>query len=292
MQLVAMNGNEPITTSLIVAEGTDSQHRAVLQLIKQNLSDFEEFGRVAFEMQPFETAGGQQKRTIAVLNREHAMLLMTYMRNSAIVRDFKKRLIKAFVQLESRARRVPELTGPELMAKALLEADSTIKELEARATMAEAIVEESAPIVAYHERFIAEDADVTTIDDFARAYSMSGPAVRKLLAAKKIAFRRTVGSRWSGKKGRMVDECEWRAYAGKPTSAWFELRPQHNAPRLHNGQVRQTLYVKTYKMPDLAEKLGLKPPVDESPGLELKTRNGVQALVAEKEKETGEIPWH
>lgn len=263
MQLVAMNGNEPTTTSLIVADGTDSQHRAVLQLIKQNLSDFEEFGRVAFQMQPFKTAGGPQKRTIAVLNREHAMLLMTYMRNSAIVRDFKKRLIKAFVQLESRARRVPELTGPELMAKALLEADSTIKELEARATMAEAIVEESAPIVAYHERFIAEDADVTTIDDFARAYSMSGPAVRKLLTDKKIAFRRTVGSRWSGKKSRMVDECEWRAYAGKPTSAWFELRPQHNAPRLHNGQVRQTLYVKTYKMPDLAEKLGLEPlPVD------------------------------
>ena len=168
-----------------------------------------------------------------------------------------------FLECERRAHRAPELTGPELMAKALLEADSTIKELEARATMAEAIVEESAPIVAYHERFIAEDADVTTIDDFARAYSMSGPAVRKLLTDKKIAFRRTVGSRWSGKKSRMVDECEWRAYAGKPTSAWFELRPQHNAPRLHNGQVRQTLYVKTYKMPDLAEKLGLEPlPVD------------------------------
>lgn len=208
---------------------------------------------------------------------DHVISLDMAKEISRIQRSARGKQARAyFLECERRARQVPELTGPELMAKALLEADSTIKELEARATMAEAIVEESAPIVAYHERFIAEDADVTTIDDFARAYSMSGPAVRKLLTDKKVAFRRTVGSRWSG----------------KPTSAWFELRPQHNAPRLHNGQVRQTLYVKTYKMPDLAEKLGLKPPVDESPGLELKTRNGVQALGAEKEKETGEIPWH
>lgn len=136
MQLVAMNGNEPITTSLIVAEGTDSQHRAVLQLIKQNLSDFEEFGRVAFEMQPFETAGGPQNRTIAVLNREHAMLLMTYMRNSPIVRDFKKRLIKAFVEMEVELTKAQSFDPSQLTRMELLQiamsAETERLELEAK----------------------------------------------------------------------------------------------------------------------------------------------------------------
>lgn len=117
---------QPTTTSQIIAKGTESQHRAVLQLIKQNLTDFEEFGRVAFEMQPFETAGGVQKRTIAVLNREQAMLLMTYMRNNKIVRDFKKRLIKAFVELEDRLNQ-PQWGLPQTFSEALRELAATVE---------------------------------------------------------------------------------------------------------------------------------------------------------------------
>lgn len=53
------------TTSLVIADGTGNEHRAVLQLVKNNIKDFEEFGRVAFEMQPFKTAGGVQERKVA-----------------------------------------------------------------------------------------------------------------------------------------------------------------------------------------------------------------------------------
>ena len=66
---------ELTTTSLIIAEGTQVQHASVLRIIRDNEEDFEECGRVRFEIRPFETAGGMQNRTIAVLNREHAMLL-------------------------------------------------------------------------------------------------------------------------------------------------------------------------------------------------------------------------
>ncbi len=88
------------TTSLVIADGTGNEHRAVLQLVKNNIKDFEEFGRVAFEMQPFKTAGGVQERKVALLNREQATLLMTYMRNNDVVRDFKKRLVRAFSEME------------------------------------------------------------------------------------------------------------------------------------------------------------------------------------------------
>jgi hypothetical protein len=33
-------------------------------VIRGNLGDFEEFGRVAFQMQPFETPGGLQNQTL------------------------------------------------------------------------------------------------------------------------------------------------------------------------------------------------------------------------------------
>lgn len=105
--LVTTHDGQPMTTSLIIAEGTDAQHASVIRLIRDNASDFEEFGGVGFEIQPFETAGGTQQRTIAILNREHAMLLMTYMRNTPTIRAFKKNLIKAFVDMEAQLAAKP-----------------------------------------------------------------------------------------------------------------------------------------------------------------------------------------
>lgn len=142
-----------------------------------------------------------------------------------------------------------QLTRRDILTMAL--------EAEERADVAEAALEAATPALEYHERFVAEDSDVTKIDDFARAYGTTGPKVRELLEKKNIAFRTCIGSRWSDSKNQMVDEFEWRARAGRATTSWFDLRPQHNAPRLHNGQVRQTLYVKTFYMPDLAKRLGL-----------------------------------
>lgn len=87
---------EPFTTSLVVADETGNEHRAVLQLINANLGDLNEVGRVAFQMRPFETAGGTQRRQIALLDEPSAALLMTYLRNTAKIKDFKKRLVGGF----------------------------------------------------------------------------------------------------------------------------------------------------------------------------------------------------
>lgn len=103
------------TTSMRIANGTHNEHRAVLQLIRDNLADFEEFGRVAFEMQPFDTAGGMQQRNVAILTEEHATLLLTYMRNSDIVRDFKKRLVREFWELRRGANGTPAIDANSSM---------------------------------------------------------------------------------------------------------------------------------------------------------------------------------
>lgn len=59
----------------------------------------EAFGRVEFEIQPFETNGGIQKREIAILNEQQATLLVTYCKNTETVRKFKVALVKAFYEM-------------------------------------------------------------------------------------------------------------------------------------------------------------------------------------------------
>jgi phage regulator Rha-like protein len=98
--VVADNG-DLTTTSMRVANGTGNEHASVLRLIRDNLADLNEFGRVGFEIAPFDTAGGVQRREVAVLNEQHATLLMTYLRNSDVVREFKKRLVHEFYRLRN-----------------------------------------------------------------------------------------------------------------------------------------------------------------------------------------------
>ena len=97
MNSVILSANGvPVTTSWAIAVGTDTDHASVIKLVRTYQDDLVEFGWVGFEIQPFETAGGTQQREVAILNEQQATLLITYMRNSDIVRAFKKRLVKDF----------------------------------------------------------------------------------------------------------------------------------------------------------------------------------------------------
>lgn len=98
-QIVTVANGQAVTTSLAIAQGTDNDHASVIKLVRNYLADLEEFGRVGFEIAPFETAGGTQKREVAVLNEQQSTLLLTLMRNSEIVVRFKVRLVKAFFEL-------------------------------------------------------------------------------------------------------------------------------------------------------------------------------------------------
>ena len=122
---------ELTTTSLVIAEGTQVQHKNVLELLRRNQPDFEEFGPLAFETRkgsPLPQGGFAKSTTVAVLNREHAMLLMTYMRNTAVVRKFKKQLVKAFTDMERRLASQPAFDPSQItrleMAQMLLNAET------------------------------------------------------------------------------------------------------------------------------------------------------------------------
>lgn len=103
-ELILMKNDQIFTTSTAIAEGIRRDHKNVIGLIRENLKDLEDFGRVAFQTHPFKTDGGTQKREEALLNREQASLMMTYFRNNDIVKAFKKNLIKAFFDMAEKLR--------------------------------------------------------------------------------------------------------------------------------------------------------------------------------------------
>lgn len=137
-QIVTVANGQAVTTSLAIAQGTEVEHKAVIQLVRNYLADLEEFGRVAFEMAPFETAGGTQKREVAILNEQQSTLLLTLMRNSEIVVRFKVRLVKAFFELAKTAKVGAGGTAiPQTLPEALrLAADMAEQKAKAEAALA------------------------------------------------------------------------------------------------------------------------------------------------------------
>ncbi|PNY21189.1 Phage regulatory protein Rha [Streptococcus parauberis] len=97
MELVYMDGKkEPYTLSSIVSECAQVQHRHVKNLFNKHKSDFEQFGKVHFKKSSSDS--GQQVRDY-ILNELQATLLITYLKNTPTVREFKQQLVKAFFEM-------------------------------------------------------------------------------------------------------------------------------------------------------------------------------------------------
>lgn len=151
------NDGQAVTTSLAIAEGTEIQHKNILEMIRKNPQDFNDFGRVTFETQPFETAGGTQKREVAILNEQQATLLLTYMRNNEIVKGFKKHLVKSFFDIREKLRNQMNPAIPQTLPEALrLAADLAEKN--------QKLLEEqkiNAPKVDFCDQVVADNGSMT-----------------------------------------------------------------------------------------------------------------------------------
>jgi phage regulator Rha-like protein len=98
MELVYMDGKkEPYTTSEIIAECAEVQHHTITRLIRENKTDFEALGILGFKIHILDKRG--QPKKIYILNEQQATLLITYLRNTKPVKEFKKNLVKAFFEM-------------------------------------------------------------------------------------------------------------------------------------------------------------------------------------------------
>ena len=88
-----LDKGKTVTSSFIVAENAGITHKSLKNVIRKYESDLKEFGLL-----PFKTAEVELGRpeTFYEFNEEQATLLFTYLRNTEQVRNFKKKLVKAF----------------------------------------------------------------------------------------------------------------------------------------------------------------------------------------------------
>lgn len=94
-------GAEPFTTSDVIAECAGIQHHTVTRLIQQHVRDFEEFGSLRFEIEVRKRKIGATTVKHYHLNEEQATLLLTYLKNTEAVREFKKNLVRQFYAMRS-----------------------------------------------------------------------------------------------------------------------------------------------------------------------------------------------
>lgn len=232
IKLISVIDGEPRVSTQTIADRTGNGHRGVIQLVRSNLADLEQFGRVAFEIAPFETAGGVQRREVAQLNEQQGTLLITFLRNTDEVRELKVALVREFYEMKrALADEVPALTEDEIIHQALLITNRKVKELEAKVAADE-------PKVAYIDTFVADD-DTLKFRTVAADLGIGEMELRNLLIRKGWIYKEH-SKRWSESKGKTVDVYRYSQYSTK--KSYFYRHLEHDVPRFR-GEVMWTLKI-------------------------------------------------
>ncbi|WP_168734396.1 Rha family transcriptional regulator [Pseudothauera nasutitermitis] len=122
-EIVVEHHGEPMTTSLAIADGVKIEHASVIKLVRKYAEDIGAFGEIGFEIR----LNPHGKPTeIAWLNEQQSTFLLTLMRNSPIVVEFKKALVRAFFALRDRVRAAHAAPGPFLTGNPAHAADQLV----------------------------------------------------------------------------------------------------------------------------------------------------------------------
>lgn len=161
----------PVIDTFTIAQGVNYPHKNVIALCRKHIESLKKFGGVEFIIQPFETAGGPQKREVAILNEDQATLLMALMQNNETVVTFKVRLIQAFRACRdelAKAKAVaPQFQIPQTMQEALrLAAD----QMDKNAALQKQIEADAPKVSAYND--LVDDSGLYTTTAVAKILQM------------------------------------------------------------------------------------------------------------------------
>lgn len=203
--LVTTVDGQPVTTTLKVAAGTGSQHKNVLELVRTYIDDLQEFGLVTFETRArSEGQHGGGDAEYAVLNEEQSALLLAYMRNSEIVRQFKKALIRDFFNMRRAlaAPALPNFADPAAAARAWADEVEAKRALASKAAQLEHQVADQAPAVA-GLKLIADASGSMCFRDAAATLNMPQHALTDYLVSKGWIYERAGAEGYKAYRARL-----------------------------------------------------------------------------------------
>ena len=185
-------GGSLVAESRFVAEALGVQHKSLLETIRTHLSVIEsEFGRVAFETAPFETAGGVQMGKIVFLSEDQAMFVATLSRNTEQVVRFKAVLVKSFA--DAKRKRDTKVISRKDMALMIIQAEEENERLMIINQLQEKALVEAAPKVEYHDKVLnAQNTFATT--QIAKELGMSAIQLNKELKNRGVHYQ--VNGQW------------------------------------------------------------------------------------------------
>lgn len=88
---------EPFTTGDVIAEYAGIERDSVNRMIRNIYQRLERMGKVGFKIQPM--ASGQESKTY-LLNQQQSTLLITFLKNTPRVADFKEELVAQFYAMQ------------------------------------------------------------------------------------------------------------------------------------------------------------------------------------------------
>lgn len=112
--LVLLHHLEPMTTSETISEGVGMDHASVIKLIRKHVEELQKFGIIGFEIRLNERG---RPTEYAWLNKQQATSLITMMRNSPRVVEFKIALVEAFFAMRDQLLAQQEASAPPILSR-------------------------------------------------------------------------------------------------------------------------------------------------------------------------------
>lgn len=233
--VIENTGNGLVVTSETIAQGAGVEHRAVLQMITKHQARVERFGPLAFEMRQgsaLPQGGFAASTRVALLNEQQSTLIMSFMRNTEQVMDFKEALVDGFFKMAEKLNNAPPLTNEQIVAQALQITSDQVKELSSKLALVQ-------PKADYVDTFVA-DNDYSLFRTIASDLNVGEGELRWALVYTGWIYHDSQKRRNS--KGEIVTEHLWSEYADK--KQYFFRALNHQAP-LFKGNVKYTLKLTT-----------------------------------------------
>lgn len=178
-----------------------------------------------------DTPGGQQMMVGVTESGIWSLMLIS---RSPLVKPFRRWLTHTVLPSLRRTgtySAAPALTGPALMAAALVEAHATLEQKDSQIAV-------MAPKADYVDMFVATD-DLIEFRTLANQLTIKEIDLRTLLIEHNWIYMYS-GTRWSSSKKKLITVKQYRSHADK--HGYFQLGPEHEAPRV-KGRPQQTLFL-------------------------------------------------